>query len=150
MSRPNDSSLPTASNTVEQLKRRLRALEAELAELRESEQRWRSFAEATFEGILLHDGLRVVDVNPQFVELFGFKREWVIGRPILEFVATESKARVKEVLTAKSTEPYELVLYDARRRPVPVVIRPREMGENLRGVKNLRMAVIRTQRLQQM
>jgi hypothetical protein len=31
-----------------------------------------------------------------------------------------------------------------------VLIRPRQMGANLRSVKNLRMAVIRTQRLEPM
>ena len=38
------------------------------------EERWRRFAEASFEGILLHDTKVVMDVNPQFAELFGYLR----------------------------------------------------------------------------
>jgi len=75
---------------------------------RASEERWMNLAEAVVEGIVLHDGKTVLDVNPRFAEMFGYDRCEVIGRRIFEFIADDSMPSVVQHIASGSSEPYEL------------------------------------------
>ncbi len=57
------------------VRRRTRELDA-------SRARFRRLAEATDEGILLHDGDRVIDVNEAFAAMVGRKREGLVGHDV--------------------------------------------------------------------
>ena len=63
-----------------------------MAKLRESEDRYRNLASAAFEGIVISENGRVVDVNKQCLQQFGCQREEMIGKELLDFVAPESRA----------------------------------------------------------
>lgn len=75
-------------------------------ELRESEERFRTLSEASFEGIVIHvDGL-IVDVNNAALEQMRHSRDEVIGRSILDFFAPESIETVGEVVWLPVAEAY--------------------------------------------
>jgi len=73
--------------------------EAEKA-LKDSEERFRRLTEVTLEGIVIHDGRKVIDVNPAIVDIFGFELSEVIGKSVLEFVAPESRELIMKKLGA--------------------------------------------------
>lgn len=82
-------------------------------ELRDSENRFRTLSDATFEGIAVHERGRILHANRAFGELFGYRPEEVVGMSALDFVAEESWPDVERRLKAPADEPYEVT---ARRR----------------------------------
>lgn len=75
--------------------------------LRESEERFRRLADATFEGIVVSDGGTIIDCNEQYGRLLGLTPKEIIGRQVLEFVAPEHHALVQERLRSGDEQPYE-------------------------------------------
>jgi PAS domain S-box-containing protein len=75
--------------------------------LRESEERYRCLSNASLEGIVIHDGDRVLDVNSTCVAMYGFTRSEFIGKGGLDFIAPESRQLVAEKIRAECEEPYE-------------------------------------------
>jgi two-component system cell cycle sensor histidine kinase/response regulator CckA len=75
--------------------------------LRESEERFRRLADATFEGIVVSDAGTVIDCNEQFARLLGLTPKEVIGRQVLDFVAPEHHALVTERIRTGDEQPYE-------------------------------------------
>jgi PAS domain S-box-containing protein len=78
-----------------------------IEELRESKERFRHLTEAAFEGICISENGRVLDVNDQLAEMFGYKRNEIIGRNIINFVAPESKALVEKFVLSGRESIYE-------------------------------------------
>lgn len=73
--------------------------EQTLAELRESEERFKNLVAAAFEGICISENGRILDVNNQFMLMFGYQnRDEIIGRQIVEMVAPESRELVADAL----------------------------------------------------
>ena len=58
---------------MEELEGEVQRLERVCEQTLAEKQRWQRFAEAAVEGVLLHDSQLVQDINPQFVELFGYQ-----------------------------------------------------------------------------
>jgi PAS domain S-box-containing protein len=75
--------------------------------LRESEERFRQLSEASFEGILIHDRGKILDVNETLLSLFGYSRDEVIGRSVLDFAAPESRELVMKNVLSGYLKPYE-------------------------------------------
>jgi len=72
-----------------------------LAELRESEERFKNLSAAAFEGICISEDGVILDVNSQFVAMFGYQNQnEVIGRKIVEFVAPEWRDSIAERIRA--------------------------------------------------
>ncbi|HEX7652303.1 MAG TPA: MASE1 domain-containing protein, partial [Verrucomicrobiae bacterium] len=63
-----------------------------LADLRQSEARFRNLTNAAFEAIVISEGGRILDVNDQCARLFGSRREDLIGRNLIDYVAPSSRA----------------------------------------------------------
>jgi two-component system, sensor histidine kinase and response regulator len=76
---------------------------------RDGDQGFRGLSDATFEGIALSEGGRVLEVNRSFVEMFGYGASEVVGMPAVDFVAPESREAVTEHISTMSPEPYEAV-----------------------------------------
>ena len=74
--------------------------------LLETEQRFRSLFQATFEGILIHDRGIILDANEAASVMMGYEVPEVIGRSVLDLVTEESKQRLKDVLAVLAEEPY--------------------------------------------
>ena len=77
--------------------------------LRESEERFRGLAEATFEGLAIHDKGRIIDANQTYASMFGYEPSEVIGMHALDFAAPESRDLVQQRLLSGSKEPFEAV-----------------------------------------
>ncbi len=77
--------------------------------MRESEERFRGLSDATFEGIAISEGGRVLEVNRSFLEMFGYEASEIVGMPAVDFAAPESRDTVVEHISADSPEPYEVV-----------------------------------------
>jgi PAS domain S-box-containing protein len=84
---------------------RRRAEESQL----ESEERYRSLAEATFEGILIHDKGIVVDVNRRIENLSGYSRDELRGSSLFSLLEPGSQELVRERLSTGDPSPYEVV-----------------------------------------
>ncbi len=76
-------------------------------DLRESEERFRTLSEATFEGIMIHVNGLIVDVNKAALEQMRYSRGEIIGRSIHELFAPESQEIVEEVVQHPMAEAYE-------------------------------------------
>lgn len=77
------------------------------AALKESEARFRQLAEATIEGIVFSQAGVVTDSNTQFAAMFGYEPDEVAGRPVIDFIAPESRAMVAERVRSGAIEPCE-------------------------------------------
>ena len=83
-----------------------RRKQAEVA-LKESEERFRRLAEASFEGIVISDNGKILDINERFAEMFGYKVDENIGMDILNLVAPESRELVLHHVSSGFEKPYE-------------------------------------------
>ncbi len=108
--------------------------------LRESEQRFRTLAEAAFEGIALSENGVVLDVNEQLAEMLGWKRHEVVGRSVLEFIAPEHRDAVADSFRTFRAGPHEEVLLRRNGGKVPAEVRVRELAD---GDRHLRVTAIR-------
>jgi diguanylate cyclase (GGDEF)-like protein/PAS domain S-box-containing protein len=68
--------------------------------LRISNERFRRLADATLEGIVIHDGGRIVEANAAAARMFGVTAQDLIGRSIEDLVAPESLALARYRATA--------------------------------------------------
>lgn len=68
--------------------------------LRKSEERFNLLSDLSFEGLLIHDKKSIIDVNKTLLNIMGYNsvEELPQFKSILEFVAPDSKAFVKEKL----------------------------------------------------
>jgi PAS domain S-box-containing protein len=96
-----------------ELSARTAELDAANQALREGEARFRSLAEATFEGIVITENGLIVDANEQFAQMYGYPQSEVVGMPLAAFVMPEEKGRVAEILARGEERVGE---YRARRK----------------------------------
>jgi PAS domain S-box-containing protein len=78
-------------------------------ELQESDQRFRTLAEATNEGVTIHERGIILAINQRMVEMFGYPREELIGRPVVDFAAPESRETVAQNIQSGIEKAYEAV-----------------------------------------
>jgi PAS domain S-box-containing protein len=69
-----------------------------LVNLRDSQNRYRSLTEAAFEGIFISADGRIVDASDQGLKMFGYTREEIMGKGILELVAPDAQKQVAEAV----------------------------------------------------
>ncbi len=88
--------------------------------LRESEARFRQLSDAALEGIAISNNAIFVDGNKRLTTMLGYELAEMVGKPILEFVAPESRASVQENMAANYEMKYEhfLLRKDGSRIPV--------------------------------
>jgi PAS domain S-box-containing protein len=89
--------------TIEDISERKRAEEA----LRESEERFRNLTAAAFEGIVITENGRIIDINDQGLKLFGFNRDEMIGQEAAQFVSPENRKMVTDRIGGQIEGTYE-------------------------------------------
>lgn len=75
-----------------------RAMETAIVQVKESEERFRRLAEATFEGVLFYRRGRILDANPRAAQLLRVSVSQMIGDPILNLVAPDARSRAEGFL----------------------------------------------------
>ena len=76
--------------------------------LRESEERFRRLSEATLEGIVIHDGDRILDANPQAAAMLGYELSELIGMDAFGFLAPDCHDLVRQHILSGYGESYEV------------------------------------------
>ena len=76
--------------------------------LQESERRFRTLSEASFEGIAIHDKGRILAGNRALATMFGYELSEVIGMHALDLTAPESRDVLLRHIASKQQEPFEL------------------------------------------
>lgn len=72
--------------------------------LYESEQRYRTLSQASFEGVIVMQGTEVVDANPEAARIFGIAEEDFGGSDLLEVVPERDAARIRTFLRLRATD----------------------------------------------
>src|ERR687898_1838945 len=78
-------------------------------ELKESEERFKRLAEATFEGVAITQDGKVVETNASFAAMFGYESSEVIGMTPADFHPPESQGVVRSARSSRLEDPYEVV-----------------------------------------
>jgi PAS domain S-box-containing protein len=95
--------------------------------LKESEERYRALSEATFEGLALQENGLILEANQQMVDMFGYTHQELVGKPISQIIAPESRPAFQEDIANNSTrialrtalrKDDSLFYTESRRRPV--------------------------------
>ena len=81
---------------VAALVREIRRRKRVEATLRQGEERFRTLAAASFEGIAVTVGGRCVDANDQLASILGYTLSELIGREVSSMIAPEDRRRVME------------------------------------------------------
>ena len=97
----------TIRTLQQQLQEHNARLEKQNIRLEEQNERFRTLSEATFEGILIHDEGRILEVNQMMLTMFGYQHAELLGRHVLEFVSPESRDIIAEHIRTKAEHSYE-------------------------------------------
>ena len=86
----------------------LAQIERQTHSLGESEARFRQLGEAAFEGLAIVVDGKLVDANPQMAKLLGYDLPEMIGRPVEDFIAPESRELVAAQIRLRHEASYEV------------------------------------------
>jgi PAS domain S-box-containing protein len=95
-----------AFQNIQQAREITRRKHAEKA-LQESEERLRLLSDATFEGIAITENGIFIDVNDQFLQMHQYRREELIGVPVLTVIAPRSREVVANAFRFDNFGPYQ-------------------------------------------
>jgi PAS domain S-box-containing protein len=99
---------------VAELQEKLARAEACHRALQDSEARYRVLAEATLVGVyVIRDG-RIAYANARAAEIFGYQVEEVLGTPVLDLIAPESRALVAENIRRRAAGEIPSLRYATR------------------------------------
>lgn len=79
---------------TEQLRREVASRKLVQEAIKESEERFRTLANATFEGIAITEQGRIVDANERLVQIIGGTRSELIGQEVASLIVPEDRDRV--------------------------------------------------------
>jgi PAS domain S-box-containing protein len=100
--------LPVSLKNALLLSNEQKAVRQKQQALEESEKRYRTLSELTFEGIAIHHNGELLDCNRSFCNMFGYSREELIGKNVIELlVHPDDRNKVIENGRNNYTKPYE-------------------------------------------
>ncbi|MCF7805200.1 MAG: PAS domain S-box protein [Candidatus Marinimicrobia bacterium] len=79
-----------------------------VTELRKSETRARAMSDAAFEGIVFSEDDLIIDANQNVCTIFGMNLEEIVGKAIPDLIAPGDRDKVRENITNRYEEPYEV------------------------------------------
>jgi PAS domain S-box-containing protein len=118
-----------------QLQTANKQLENELAErariedaIRESEDRFHRLSEASLEAIIIHDEGILLNANSQFLKMFGYELEELLGKQVIPLtVAPEAIEAMRKEIAIGGEGPYESTGLRRDGTKFPMEIRVREI-----------------------
>lgn len=75
--------------------------------LRDSEDRFRTLAVATLEGVIIHEGFQILDANRAAAQMFGFTPAEFKRHSVLELVEPASRALVEDHIVSGREQPLD-------------------------------------------
>ncbi len=104
----------------------IRQIEDQSADIQESEERYRSLFEASFEGLALHADGKVMEANQALADMFRTTRDNVVGMPISTLVPPEASKRVEGDADSAVTQTVEgeAVRANGQRFPIEFISKP--------------------------
>jgi PAS domain S-box-containing protein len=123
-----------------------------LRDLAASNDHFTLLFDSTFEGVLIHEDGRIVQVNEALVRILGFSRDEMIGREALSFVCTDDRPAANDGLVRGASTPVELrcVRKDGTEIHVEVRGKPFAKGKRLVTVEDISERKRRAVELQRM
>ncbi len=85
--------------------------------------RFKTLAEATFEGILIHVNGRIIDVNPAAGRLFHCQQTQLIGKELMELLPKD----IQQLIHSDITDPFEGNVLSSNNTLIPVEIRTKSI-----------------------
>ncbi|MCX6134524.1 MAG: PAS domain S-box protein [Ignavibacteriales bacterium] len=95
--------------------------------LQESESEFRQLWGATVEGIVIHDGGVILEVNNAMCQMFGIAREQVLGKSLFAFAPPESRDGIRAHVASESGERFETPALRADGTPFTVEAFPSQI-----------------------
>jgi two-component system cell cycle sensor histidine kinase/response regulator CckA len=92
---------------AQRLRERVAELERAEERLLESEERFRTLVEGSFEGLMVSVDGRIVETNSACAALAGLPREQMIGKTVLDFATPESASKILDSIRQGMEKPYE-------------------------------------------
>ncbi len=78
-------------------------------QLQEERAFFKALAEASFEGIAIHDAGRIVEANQALASLFGYQHQNLLGRNLLDLILPEHRPMAyQKIIRSNDVLPYEL------------------------------------------
>ncbi len=111
------------------------------AAVRESEDRFRRFTEATAEGLVFHEKGKIIDANPAALAMYGMTDDAeFVGRNLLEFITPEAHPLVLKQMQLETVLPYEIQCFraDGSTFPVETSTRIYKTGERVIRASSIR------------
>lgn len=99
--------LPGIFTILIQANAELRTRHKVVQDLEESNKRFWLLFNSTFEGVIVYENERIVDVNEAILKMSEYTREELIGRHILDIVIPEERALVAQKMKLPDVTPYE-------------------------------------------
>lgn len=110
-----------------------RRLDEASAALADSEALLRALADAAFEAVFIHAGGVIITANRAAEVLAGVERGGFAGRPLMDFLAPESRAEVHERIRAGDERPYQIVVLRDDGTPLPAEVQARNTPVVVQG-----------------
>ncbi len=108
--------------------------------LLDSENRYKTLAESSFEAIAIIEDEKFIDVNKQMLEMFKYSVDEMIGKSLDMITSEESLELAHSYIKEKKIDPYEIIGVKKDGTKFPIELRPRYLGiEN----KEYRITIIR-------
>ncbi len=118
----------------------LRRKRKHAAALQASEAKFRRLTEATFEGVIIHDGGRVLDANQSILHMLGYTHSEFVGTSAFSFLAPETREAVERIAMSDSGVICEAVgiKKDGSRIPIEVIGKTIPFDNHSAGVTAVR------------
>ena len=117
MSKANKLTYEELSDLNQNLEKRIKDLEDKVMNLtsleeslRESEERFRQLANSTFEGIIIHDNGKILNINEQILTMTGYSEEELLNANILDFIVPEYRKPVLLSIRSDSPQTYDTII----------------------------------------
>lgn len=109
-------------------------------ELRESQERFKRFSEATFEGIIIFELEIILDCNERFAEMFGYAQTEILGMNAFNLIYPANRTVVGKYVSSAVEDHHESVGLKKDGTTFPIIISSRDYEI---GGKQVRLGICR-------
>ncbi len=105
-----------------------------IRELKQNQKRLQRLTDITIEGIVIHDGDNVLEVNDKLCKMLGYERNDLVGIPVLKLLSQASQQIVQREKNMNKTQVYNLEVFNKNGDVLIVEILSKPL--DYRGIKS--------------